>query len=56
MSSYEKTLNEILRTDRIVKQSEEKLETVRGNVVTVWERLTTYKFRKLESNRIPATA
>lgn len=55
MQSYEKSLNEILKTDKVVKETEEKLETMRGNIVTIWERISTYKFRKLEANRILAS-
>jgi len=52
MQSYEKNLNEILKTDKVVKETEETLVTMRGHIQTVWERISAYKFRKLEVNRL----
>lgn len=52
MQTYASTLNQILKTDRILTETDEKMETLRGNIVTIWERLSANRFKKLESNRI----
>lgn len=51
MKSYEKTLNEILETDKLLKTVDEKMETLRDHLITVWERISANKYRKIETYR-----
>jgi hypothetical protein len=55
MQTYEKTLNEILKTDIVLKTVDEKMETLKGHMITVWERISAYRYRKIETYRKGAT-
>jgi hypothetical protein len=51
MQSYEKTLNEIMKTDKVIARTDETMQTIRGHIVTMWQQISAHKYKKLESLR-----
>jgi hypothetical protein len=50
-NSYEKSLNEILQSDVLLKAMDEKIETIKGHLVTVWEKISEHRYRRVETYR-----
>lgn len=50
--SYQSTLNEILKTDKVITQTDETLITIKGQIRTIWNRISQHKFERVESGRV----